>query len=273
MLDGHIPLVGAAIHVKDLQSHLDWILADQRDLEIQDPASGDILDGDWQALVKKARELLEGYTGRLGIHGPWNGLPLLAYDRRVIDLVVMRLKQALEFAAEIGATHMVLHSPFEFYGHPEMAHSWDQYLAKEIEQVHLVLEDVLSWAEQVGCMLVMEVSYDTHPLPLLELVRSFKSNNVQLSLDTGHAVVLQRIGGPPPETWVREGGRLLKHVHLQDTDGLLDRHWPPGKGKLDWSAFFNALNKLDHQPRLLLEISPDKIVQAFRWLSKRGFVR
>jgi len=273
MLDGQIPLVGAAIQVKDLQSHLEWILADQRDLEIQDPSFGDILDGDWQASVKKARDLLDGYTGRLGIHGPWHGLPLLIYDRRVIDLVVMRLKQALEFAAAIGATHMVLHSPFEFYGHPEIAHSWDQYLAKEIKQVHLVLEDVLPRAEQVGCMLVMEVSYDTHTLPLLELVRSFKSDNVQLSLDTGHAAVLQRIGGPPPETWVREGGRLLKHVHLQDTDGLLDRHWPPGKGKLDWSAFFNALNKLDHQPRLLLEISPDKIVQAFRWLSERGFVR
>ncbi len=266
-----LPLLGAAMPITELPQHLVWILEDQRDLELWDPSYGNILDGDWQALARQARSMLDGYTGRLGIHGPWNGLPLTCPDARVQALVRERLKQGLEFAAVIGATQMVVHSPFDFFGSPHTAHTRSAGLAEEIELAHATLADVLPAARAIGCALVVEVCSDTNTRPLIELVRSFEQDVVQLSLDVGHALVMQRAGGPPADQWVRDGGALLEHLHLQDNDGLLDRHWAPGAGNLNWYALFEALAELEHQPRLLLELAqPANIPQGVAYLAGRG---
>ncbi len=144
--------------------------------------------------------------------------------------MIERLKQALEFAVEVSATQMVLHSPFEFYGSPMVAHTVAHGLNEEIDLVHQTLREILPLAQQANCALVLEVCYDTNSIPLIRLVESFKSPWVGLSLDTGHACVMQRLAGPPADQWVRDAGSLLTHVHLEDTDGLLDRHWAPGRG-------------------------------------------
>ena len=263
--------IGANLKIKDLPDHIDWLIESQRDLELFDPSDGNVLDNDWKGLARQACALLDGYQGRLGIHGPWEGLPLLCRDLQVRKLVTLRLKQALEFASAVGATQMVLHSPFEFYGSPMVAHTPAFGLEEEISQVHQVLDPVIPMAQQINCEIAIEVSYDTHSGPLIKLVESFQSDYVRVSLDTGHAFLLQRLGGPPPDQWVRDAGLLLSHLHLEDTDGFLDRHWAPGEGNVNWFALFEALGELDHRPRLILEVKSSKIRQAFEWLSSRGF--
>jgi sugar phosphate isomerase/epimerase len=257
-----------------LAVHREWLIANQRDLELWDPSDGAVLDGDWRPLARQARDLLDGYTGRLGIHGPWDGLPLTCSDARVRALVAERLNQALAFAAEIGASHMVVHSPFDFFGSPHVAHTPSDGLADLIELAHATLAEVLPRAAQTGCTLVVEVCYDKATSPLLALVRSFASEWVRASLDVGHALVMQQSGGPPPDQWVRDAGELLAHLHLQDNDGLLDRHWAPGEGSLGWHALFAALAEQTHRPRLLLELAePAKIRQGAAYLAGCGLAR
>ena len=265
--------IGAAMMIDDLPGFRDWLVQDGRDLEIQDACLGDFLDGDWQPGARRVLDLLDGYSGRISVHGPYSGLSLVCYDHRVRELVVLRLKQALEFAVAIRATQLVLHSPFEFFGHPMVVHTPAQGLDYEIEQVHLTLDEVLPVAVGPGVMLVIENCYDRNTAPLLTLVRSFESKSVRLSLDVGHAFTMQQTGGPPPDQWVREAGVLLAHVHLQDTDGLVDRHWAPGEGNVNWFAFFEALNELDPPPRLLLEVAPEKFKASVDFFRQRGYER
>lgn len=78
----------------------------------------------------------------------------------------------------------------------------------------MTLAPVLPIARQIGRALVVEVCADTNTRPLIELVRSFESETVRLSLDVGHALVMQRAGGPPADQWVRDGGPLLAYLHL-----------------------------------------------------------
>ncbi len=269
-----LPVVGAAMPVKMLAEHREWLIAGQRDLELWDFCHADVLDGDWRGLVAQARDLLDGYTGRLGIHGPYEGMALICSDRRVTALTVERFKQGLECAAAIGATHMVIHSPFDFFGAPHVAHTPGHGLAAEIGRAHEVLDAVVPIAAQIGCALVIEVCADQATPPLIALVRSFESEHVRVSLDVGHAFIMQRVGGPPPDQWVRDAGPLLGHLHLQDNDGLLDRHWAPGEGSLSWFALFEALGELQHRPRLLLELNKvEKVRRAAAWLAERGLVR
>lgn len=270
----NLPTVGAAMPISALPDYREWIIADQRDLELQDAVSAEILDGDWRGRAQQARALLAGYSGRLGIHGPFDGLSLLSRDPRMRALVSERMCTALEFAAELGATHMVVHSPWLFFGHPQVAHAPGQRRDEEFALIHDTLAAPLARAVAIGCTLVIENIVDTNPAPLLALVESFGSDHVRMSLDTGHAFLTNRIGGPPPDQWVRAAGRLLGHVHLQDNDANLDRHWAPGDGGINWYALFDALGELSHTPRLILEIREKAgIARAAAWLAARGLAR
>ena len=263
--------IGAALQVHELSTYREWLIADQRDLEIQDFYNCNLLDEDWKPLLQQAKTVLDGYHGRLGIHGPTDGLPLITLDKRVRTLVQDRLKQGLDVCGELGATHMVLHSPFDCFGHAQMQHTWSQGLQQEIDSAHTILDAIVPLAAQLNCPIMIEVCYDNSITPLLSLVRSFNSPFVQLSLDTGHALIMHQFGGPTPDQWVREGGTLLGHLHLQDVDGHLDRHWPPGMGNLNWQALFEALAELDHLPRLVLELKDaGKIGQAMNYLTGLG---
>lgn len=266
------PAAGAAMPIAQLETYASWLIAGQRDLEIQDAIQPETLDGDWRPLVERARALLDGHVGRVGVHGPFDGLTLMSRDPQVRKLVSERLCRGLEFAAELGATHMVVHSPFQFFGSPWMPHAAGAGRGDQIALVHAALENVVPYAEDINCTLMIENIMDRHPTPLLELVRSFDSPHVKMSLDTGHAFITHLLGGPPPDQWVREAGTLLGHVHLQDTDGNLDRHWAPGDGNLNWFALFEALNELQHRPRLLLELHYHRdIPRAVGWLVQQGF--
>lgn len=273
-MNRELAFVGAAMPVAALSDNREWLIEGQRDLEIQDPFRPELLDGDWRGVVRQARDLLDGYTGRVGIHGPFMSLNILGYDPKIRAVVAERLLQGIAFAAELGATHMVVHSPFMFFGSPFLPHAPANRLADDIAVVHATLDPVVVAAQQAGCTLVIENIQDTNPAPLLALVRSFDTAQVQMSLDVGHALLMQRIGGPTPDQWVREAGPLLAHVHLQDSDGHLDRHWMPGRGSLNWYALFEALGTLAHRPRLLLELREKAEIRAgAAYLAERGLVR
>jgi sugar phosphate isomerase/epimerase len=274
MTNTTLPVLGAALPISALAEYRDWLLESQRALEIQDPCLQDVLDEDWSPRVRQARELLDGHTGLRGIHGPFDGIALLSKDKKVRALATERLCQGLRFGAEVGATHMVIHSPFMFFGTQFVPHSKAFDREMQLELAHLTLDPVFALAKEIGCMLVFEGIEDQHPEPLLNLVRSFESDLARMSLDIGHAMITNRRGGPTPDQWVREAGPLIGHLHLQDSDGNIDRHWAPGNGQMGWYALFEALRSLSHQPRLILEIkNKAEIRQGANWLIEHGFVR
>jgi sugar phosphate isomerase/epimerase len=102
------------------------------------------------------------------------------------------------------------------------------------------------------------------------LVKSFDSKAVRLSLDVGHAHLMQALGGPSIESWLLEGAHLLAHVHLQDNDGAADRHWACGDGQIEWLPVLRSLERLVTPPRLLLEVSPGDLARAAAHLSESG---
>lgn len=69
------PLLGAAMPLDALDAHLDWLVQDQRDLELQSFVKAEVLLGDWKPMAAQARHQFAGRSGRLGIHGPFRGFP------------------------------------------------------------------------------------------------------------------------------------------------------------------------------------------------------
>ena len=273
--------LGAALSIHQLEHNRDFLLEHGgRDLEIQDPCRIGMLEEDWNPLLETLKANLAGHTARVGIHAPFDGYHIGSYDPFAGEFVAKRFLRTLEFVEAVAealggsrAPHMVLHSPFLFFGHPLVAHSEATGLRQQIGFIQRTLEPVLKRAAELDCTLVIENIRDTNPHALLESVKSFNSDHVRMSLDAGHANLMHHCGGPRADQWVRQAGALLGHVHIQDNDGQLDHHWHPGQGDINWWAVMKELGKLEHQPRLILELRDHDVQQSAEWFKANGLAQ
>ena len=268
-----LPVLGAAMTVAELETLRDFVLSRDRDLELQDFCQLGALDADWRPIADRARELLAGYRGRLGIHGPFWGLHIASPDAEIRKVVTRRMMQGLAVCEAVGATQMVIHSPYTTWDANNLDNFADRSAyAAVIEHAHQTLGEVVRRAEGAGVTLVIENIMDKDPDIRRVLAESFASPAVAVSIDTGHAhYAYGSTGAPPVDYFVRRAGNALEHIHLQDADGHADRHWTIGEGNIMWPAVFRALAELTSQPRLILELR-DKagILPSVKWLEERG---
>ena len=252
------PVLGAALSLDMLALHRDGVLEAQRDLEIQSFCWPTTLDADLEPMVARAKALLQGYTGRLGLHGPFMSLSIDCADPLITEVIRARMLRTLDICAELGADQMVIHSPYS---------TWDDYnnatdpaaAHMQIERTRFVLDPVIARAEDAGVTLVIENVEDRDPRARVVLAQALKSKRLRVSLDTGHAQYAHvTTGAPPVDVYVRAAGAMLEHVHLQDADGHADRHWHPGEGSVNWRALFSAMAELPRWPRLILEVNDER---------------
>lgn len=249
------PTIGAAISILDLARLRPWFLERPRDLELQDFCFASVLDGDWQHFVDAAKPLLDGFGGRLGIHGPFSGFEIDSRDPGVRDVIIKRMDQTLDVADALGATQIVIHSPYTFWDY----HNIDlkpRGRAKKAEAVHACLHAAVKRAEDQGVTFVIENIQDIDPDDRLDLARGLGSPAVKLSVDTGHAHFCHvTMGAPDVAQFIRQAGAHLSHVHLQDVDGRADQHWAIGEGTINWPDVFAALADIQVNPHLVLELN------------------
>jgi sugar phosphate isomerase/epimerase len=245
-----------------------------RDLELQEFCIPEILNADWRPLVARYRKLLDGYTGRLGIHGPFWELDISTRDPDYRAVIQKRFMQGLDVCEAVGATNMVIHSPFKIWDHNNFENS-DGELQRFTKRVHKCIGPVVKRAAEIGCELVLENIEDIDPYARVRLVESFDSPALKVSLDTGHAYYCHKIqGAPPVDYFVKAAGKKLAHVHLQDIDGYADRHWAPGEGDIPWKPVFEAIARYCDNPRLILELDDRKrLVQGAEYLASLGLGR
>ncbi|KAJ55246.1 sugar phosphate isomerase [Actibacterium mucosum KCTC 23349] len=266
-----VPVIGAALALEDLRIYRDWIVEKQRDLELQSFVDAKVLMSDWADLAAAHKELLDGYTGRLGIHGPFWGFTLHSIDPEIRDVVRRRVAQGLDVCEALGATSMVLHSPYTTWDYNNI----DNYAngrSSVIGNTHDTLAAAVKRAEDMGVTLVLENIEDINPADRRILAESFDSVAVKLSVDTGHAHYAHgSTGAPPVDYYIRHAGEMLGHVHLQDADGYADRHWALGQGTIRWHAVFAAIKATGADPRLILELR-DKagLPASMEYLAREG---
>ena len=249
-----LPVVGAQLTVLDLPKHRDWLIEKNRDLELPEFCMADILAAP-DPFIDMAKKALDGWSGRLGIHGPFAGFELDVKDKEIRPVVQARIDRALDVCEKLGATQMVLHSPYDGWD----AHNLDNKpndRAKRIAAIAETLAPAVKRAEGMGVELVLENIKDVDPAHRAAVVAAVDSAALRLSVDTGHAYwAHMSAGAPPVDRFISAAGDLLAHVHLQDADGYADRHWVLGEGTIPFAPIFSALGRLGSNPRLIVEIN------------------
>jgi D-psicose/D-tagatose/L-ribulose 3-epimerase len=82
-----------------------------------------------------------------------------------------------------------------------------------------------------------------------------RHDNLFLLLDVGHCLISRE----DPAAIIRQAGRRLGHVHLDDNDGQADLHWPLLAGRLtegDLTSVLAALGSEDYRGAIVLELNP-----------------
>ena len=263
--------IGACLAPHEIADHQDWLFDTDRDLELQGFSQHADLTTEFEDRIAAANAALDGFQGRRGIHGPFEGLDIDNKDPELRPLITARFLKALEAADRVGARQMVLHSPYDrWYAHNRLNKA--DYAEEKLALVHEVMGPVVKAAENAGITLVIENIVDVDPATRREMVDSFDSGAIALSIDTGHAHLARRMAGAPPvDYFVRDAGDQLCHVHLQDVDGHADRHWAPGEGEIHWQEVFRALSACGAAPHLVLELRrKSDIPQGFAYLKSLG---
>lgn len=274
-----LPRLGAAFYLREYTGidGLEAFVRDHdRDVEIRDFTEIGALGGNvWPDIADRARQLLAGHAGRVGLHGPFWGFTLDMPDPDIRRIAQDRIAAALSALIRIlggkGGGHMVLHSPYTtWHGFNRWTNQCDA--AGIAERTHATLAPAVRMAENHGIEIVLENCEDRDPAERVALAASFNSPALRVSLDTGHAHYAHgATGAPPVDAFIRAAGPALAHVHLQDADAVADRHWVLGQGNILWPGVFAALRELPQIPRLILEMADARdILRSARWTAAQG---
>lgn len=267
---GDLPVIGAQLSVLDLDRHRDWLFEKDRDLELPEFCMADILRNP-DPFIDMAKAKLDGWAGRLGIHGPFAGFELDVKDRELRAVVQARLERALEVCERLGARQMVIHSPYDAWDAQNLDNA-PKGREKSVTAILDTLAPALRRAEGAGVEMVLENIKDTEPGLRRALVEAAASDALRLSVDTGHAEWAHvSAGAVSVAGFIADAGALLGHVHLQDADGIADRHWVLGEGSIDFGAVFGALAALDVRPHLIVEINDfSRVPESVAHLERLG---
>ena len=173
-------------------------------------------------------------------HAPFGlpyGMKFDLTDRNFSDMV-----RSLEFAAVLGAKQVVVHS----VDVPQ-----DADFAEYNLSFYKALEP---YAKNCGVQIAVEnlVGYVfERPDHFSHFIRLLDSPVFCACVDMGHAALT----GLPPEDYIAgmDTG-ILKCVHMQDTDGKVDRHWIPYQGVQNWENIVKALAAYGYDGEMDLEI-------------------
>lgn len=246
--------IGIAVNLKSFNELKTWIMAENRPIEIKDFIYPHVITSDSRDLIFQYQKALDGYGGEFGIHGPFFGLDIATPDPDMRKIVQKRLTKGLTICDALGATHMVVHSPFNDW-HRLNRGQYPRLIPSVLKDMEICLSPILDIAEKIGCTLVLENCDDTDPNMRKQAISEINHPNFKISIDTGHAQLTHtNYSAPALVDFIGSASEDLAHVHLQDVDGYADRHWHPGDGVINWLPVLEAINKLNVAPRLVIEV-------------------
>ncbi len=158
-----------------------------------------------------------------------------------LDIVMDRLKKAIDFAGKYHANGVTLH-PGEIDG----VLNRKEALELSIENTKILAEH----AAQYGIDIMVENLIGAHELCLtIEEMKYFQEKvnmkNVGITLDCGHYHASHQTEEPVKDLvkYVETFKDKIMHLHLHDNHGERDEHMQMGLGTIDFNSYFAALKK------------------------------
>jgi len=235
-------------------------------------------------------------------NGHWNDeLSLASLDQEERRQAVAAAITTLDWAAKVGAAHVVIHLggigdqmlPAErqlrqFFDAGQINTYAGELLRADCRRqraegapAHLAsakasLRELTDHAARLGVALGLENRYYYHEIPdpdeALELLADYPPTVVGYWHDVGHAEVLDRLLLIEKRRWLQELGDRCLGVHLHDVVGLKD-HQAPGQGDADWGYIARCLPPTAARVcEINQRTSEEQVAAAIPYLRQRGIL-
>lgn len=212
-------------------------------------------------------EIIDCYTNRklpqyTTMHGAFYDVIPFSVDSKVCEIADMRIAQSIDAAKRIGAKAVVFHTNYNPFLNDE------KYVRSWLEKNTLYWSRVLESHPDIN--IYLENMFDTTPDVLEALSESLrKYSNYGVCLDYAHAA-LSKV---QPQVWAERLSQYVKHIHVNDNDGVSDLHLAWGDGKTDRRLFYECYEKYMQGATVLIETtSMENIDKSLELMKKEGFI-
>ena len=170
---------------------------------------------------------------------PWN--PCLL-DEAARCAVVEKIRAIIKRTAPLKPFGYVIHGSYEPNG--------DEEREAKIEQLKKSMREMADATESYLCVEILPRTCLLNTAKeARRIIEEIGIDNVRICVDVNH--FLQETA----EDGVRILGDLIKTTHISDHDYEDERHWMPGKGKIDWNALLGAFEKIGYDGAFNYELS------------------
>ena len=188
--------------------------------------------------------------------------------------MLLRQKLTLQIAAEMGVKTITVHTGNE-------THYPGYDLEVMYDCMRRSLEELLPFAEQLGITVCIEnIWYQMNtPERLLGIKKEFPTDALGFCYDSGHANLMDKGRNfpdskpynvwkdVPPQFDDRILEKMLPHVvncHLHDNNGIIDQHFNPGRGIIDWKHTVGLLKQAPRLQVIQSEVIPIRVHDSIR---------
>lgn len=196
------------------------------------------------------------------VHGDFFDVIPFSVDAKVREISNLRIRQSIDVARRMNVSAVVFHTNYNpFLNTKEYVEGW---ICQNLSYWSGVLE------ANKDVHIYLENMFDTSPDLLKELAGGLQQySNFGLCLDYAHAA-LSKV---EPQEWAKQLGKYVKHVHINDNDGISDLHLAWGDGTLSHKNFYTSYEKYMEGATVLVETSSmENKVRSLEVLEKEGFL-
>lgn len=178
-------------------------------------------------------------------HLPFDGLALNVanHDEKIRQQTIELEKRMIEKIAEYDIGIAVLHPSSEPIDDKDRAESM-----KYAKQSILILNET---AKKCGVTLAIEnlprTCIGRESCEIAEIIK--EDSSLAVCFDVNHLLIESH------KDFVESVGKRIKTLHISDYDFVNERHWAPGRGKINWKELFELLHKINYEGPFMNEVS------------------
>ncbi len=195
------------------------------------------------------------------LHGDFFDVTIFSSDEKIAAISEERIYQSLEVAKQLKCRGVVFHGNINPFLTAKIYR--DNWLSKNAAFFRKVC------GEFPEMNLYMENMFDRCPDDLCKLAEALKDvPNFGICFDYAHAF----ISGLEMIKWCESLGPYIKHVHINDNDGVQDLHLAVGDGIIDWEEFIHFQKLYFPDATVLIETTgTEKQRRSIQYMRKKQF--
>ena len=194
------------------------------------------------------------------LHGAFYSIAVESEDPLIRRISEKRVRQSMDAARALGVRGVVFHTgTIPNFRNAEYREVW-------LKRNRLFWQEICR--EYPETEILMENMFDMEPGFLLALAAEMaEDTNFGICLDYAHAQVF----GGDPVKWLAETAPYVRHMHINDNNGLEDQHLAVGDGVIDWETYDRCVRGAGIAPSVLVETrSLERQGRSIKFMQERG---